>query len=475
MTLASVSVSFAEGGLGLSGAAAAASPIVLVGPTQLGTTGNVYGYDSASPGQVITDLGYSPTAQLAASILATPNHVPIYVVAAASTAGTQSAVTAAGTTPPTVTLTGNSLDDGQLRVEIRSAGARGTATFRYCTDYNGSTASGSWSGDILTAATYAMPNTGVTLNFAAGTYATDNVYSATLNAPTMSDGQVTAAIDAVVAAGVAFSAGVVVSTPADTTAMASLFSAVSTKADSMETAKKYARWMIAAPSPTAGDSASLSTWRTALTTAAPALSHKRMAIAAGRCRQTSDVDARSMGRSALFPLAGRLASTGPSEHLGRVRSGALRAVTWIEHDEGSTGGLESSRYSTLRTISGKPGGYFAGSALTFAAAGSDYSALTNARVADLAGAALYAALTDYLNDEIATALGTGRILESVAKAIDIDLTTQVAAAVGTHATSVTVRVSRTDDILSTGQFKGECRITPKGYASAISFSVAFGK
>ena len=474
MTLANVDISFAEGGLGLSGAAAAASPLVLVGPTGSGTAGNVYGYDAASPGQVISDLGYSPTTQLAAAILATLGHVPIYVVPAASTAGTQSAVTAAGTTPPTVTLTGNALDDGQLRVEIRSAGARGTATFRYCTDYNSATGAGTWSGDILTAATYAMPNTGVTLNFAAGTYAADNVYTATFAAPTMSNGQVTDAIDAMTASGNAFSTGVVVSTPADTTAMASLFSAVSTKADALETAKKYTRWMISAPAPAAVDAAGMSTWRGTLTSAAPALVHKRLAIAAGRCRLTSDVDARSMLRSALFPLANRLAAAGPSEHLGRVRSGALRAVTSIEHDEGSTGGLESSRYSTLRTIAGKAG-FYAGSALTFAASGSDYARLTNARVADLGGAALYAALTDYLNDEIATALGTGRILESVAKAIDIDLTTQVEAAIGPHATNVAVRVSRTDDILATGQFRGECRLVPKGYATAIAFSVAFGK
>lgn len=474
MTLPSVSISFAEGGLGLSGAAAVASPIALIGPCSSGVVGNVYSYDSASPGQVITDLGYGATPQLGASILATPNHVPFFVVPTANTAGTQSAVTSGGTTPPVVTLAGNALDDGNLRVEIRSAGARGTATFRYCTDYNAATGAGSWSGDILTAATYAMPNTGVTLNFAAGTYAADNVYTATLTGPTVSNTQVTDAIDALVAAGVSFSSGVIVSTPADATAMGTLFSAVSAKADAIETARKYTSWMISAPAPAATDSAGMATWRSALTSAAPSLSHKRMVIAAGRCRYTSDVNANSYVRSALFPLANRLAGTGPSEHLGRVRSGSLRNVTSLEHDEEATGGLESSRYSTLRTLAGVPG-FYAASPQTFAASGSDYSRFTHRRVADLGAAALYAALTQYLNDEIATALGTGRILESVAAAIDIDLTSQVEAALGNHATSVTVRVSRTEDILATGAFKGECRIVPKGYATAVSFTVAFGK
>jgi len=46
---------------------------------------------------------------------------------------------------------------------------------------------------------------------------------------------------------------------------------------------------------------------------------------------------------------------------------------------------------------------------------------------------------------------------------------------GKHATSVAVRVSRTADILATGQFNGELRIVPKGYATAINFNIAFGK
>lgn len=471
---ANAQINFAEGGLGLSGAAAAATPLVLVGPTEKGTTGNVYAYGSASPGQAVSDLGRTALTQLAAAILATPNHAPVLVVPAASTAGTQSAVTADGSSPPTITLTGNALDDGQLRIEARSAGARGTWTFRYCTDYDAIKGTGSWSGDILSAATFAIPNTGVTVNIAVGTASVDNVWSATLTGPTMSNTQVTDAIDAAIASEYAFSHGVVVSNPADATAMGSLFAAVGTKADALETARKYTSWMISAHAPAGSDSASLATWRSALVAASPSLSHKRMAIAAGRCRMTSDVDARSMLRSALFPLVTRFASTGPSEHLGRVRSGALRAVTWIEHNEDTVGGLETSRYSTLRTIAGKQG-YYAATPQTFAPSGSDYGPLTNRRVADLGGAALYAALLDYLNDEIATALGTGRILESVAKAIEIDLTSQVAAAMGKHATSVAVSVSRTEDILSTGKFKGQGRIVPKGLATAVEFDIAFGK
>lgn len=90
-------------------------------------------------------------------------------------------LTAAGTTPPAVTITdaanGNTFAIDSIRVEITTGGARGTAQFRYSFD-----GGASWSESaVLTAATYVMKingaSTGITLNFPTGTYATDNVYT----------------------------------------------------------------------------------------------------------------------------------------------------------------------------------------------------------------------------------------------------------------------------------------------------------
>ena len=89
-----------------------------------------------------------------------------------------SAVTEAGTSPPDLTLSGTPNNTYDLRVEITTAGARGTAKFKY--SLNGGK---TWSKIITTANTYEMPGTGTTLNFATGTnYATDNVYTATSTA-----------------------------------------------------------------------------------------------------------------------------------------------------------------------------------------------------------------------------------------------------------------------------------------------------
>ena len=94
----------------------------------------------------------------------------------------QGPVTATGTTPPAVTLTGQPVSPStSLEIDITLGGLRGTAVF-------------SWklNGVVqqtlqLTAATFALGTTGVTANFAAGTYTNDNVYTSVVVVSTWAD------------------------------------------------------------------------------------------------------------------------------------------------------------------------------------------------------------------------------------------------------------------------------------------------
>jgi hypothetical protein len=79
-------------------------------------------------------------------------------------------VVATGTTPPAVTIDGES-NNADLRIEITTGGARGTAVFRYSVD-----GGANWATGITTAAAVVLGTSGLTANFATGTYATDNVY-----------------------------------------------------------------------------------------------------------------------------------------------------------------------------------------------------------------------------------------------------------------------------------------------------------
>lgn len=84
-------------------------------------------------------------------------------------------ITAAGTTPPTVTISGEVIGSkplAGLRIEITTLGARGTAQFRYSLD-----AGVTFSDPVLTAAAVLLGKSGLTANFAVGNYAVDNVYT----------------------------------------------------------------------------------------------------------------------------------------------------------------------------------------------------------------------------------------------------------------------------------------------------------
>lgn len=469
--------------------------IAVLGYCTAGTALQVYTFDASTPAQVVSTLGYGIGAQLVAHLVNTPNHGKVIFVPLNSTAGVLTAVTATGTAPPAVTLTGNSRDDISGRVEILTAGARGTATFRYCLDYDATTGTGTWSNPIVTAATYLMDNSGVTLNFATGTnYATDNVYTFTGAAPTHSDAQITAGQDALAASGLDFGGVYIVSTPGgalDTdraTALATTFAAVNAKIDTLESSfYRYVWCIIQAGAPVATSSAGMTTWRTALQGATmQALAHKRMGIAAGRGRQVSVIDSRTYVRNVGWRICERLSSSEISEHIGRVKSGPLATLLSIEHDEATTGGLADGtagqRYLTLRTHAGYTGFYVADSH-TFAAVGSDYSKFERIRVINRGAKVGRNFLVGLIGDSTIADATTGRILESEAQALDTEGTGELAAALihapsksgKGHASSVSCRVSRTDDILGAGTCSGQFSVQPLGYFRQINFTIGFTK
>lgn len=101
-----------------------------------------------------------------------PGQVTAYAATATgpiSSTATLGTVTQSGS-GPAVTLSGTPTESVLGRVEILTGGARGVATFRYTTDGE------NYIGALTTAATYALGTTGVTLNFAVGTYVANENY-----------------------------------------------------------------------------------------------------------------------------------------------------------------------------------------------------------------------------------------------------------------------------------------------------------
>lgn len=451
--------------------------LIIFGYASAATLGLIYDFDQASPSAVKSEVGVGRGAHLVASILATPNHGPVKFCPIGASAGSNTGVTNGGASPPAVTLSGTPLDDYEGMVRFPQGGARGVATFQVSLD-KGRT----WGPEITTAATYVIPDTGLTLNFPVHTYATDHTSSWTSTAPASSNTQVTDAMQFVIENGVDFGWGVVTAAHAGAadsdraTAMAGMFSAIGTKIDLLEAAHKFTGFTMEAPSPVDfSTSAGMAAWRAALQAAAPALTHDSLMIAAGYVRRTNDLDTRQARRPAAWSFAERLSFARISEHLGRVKSGVCRSILSIEHDEEATGGLDSFRYSTMRKVSGRTGFYIT-RGRQFASPGSPYSYTHHSRVINHARKIGRNGLLNYLNDDFLANPQTGRLLEDEAQNIDSELTNEMSAALiqsqPRHASSVAARVSRTDDLLGAGNMSGEFQVQPKGYAENVDFTIA---
>lgn len=84
-----------------------------------------------------------------------------------------------GTAPPLVVLSGRpTLGSLEMAVEVTTGGPVGTAVMRWSSD-GGLT----WTTGVLTAPTVVLGGTGLTATFPSGSYATDNVYSASTPVP----------------------------------------------------------------------------------------------------------------------------------------------------------------------------------------------------------------------------------------------------------------------------------------------------
>jgi hypothetical protein len=450
--------------------------LAVLGYCTLGTVGAIYDFSNASANEVEAALGRGRLARLVAQLVQTEGHGPIIAVPLTpGTVGANSAVSSSGTAPPAVTLTGTPFDDGDGRIEILSAGVRGTSTFRYSLD-----AGVNWSAELVTAATYAIPNSGITINFAnTGPYAVDNRYSWTSTAPSHTNTNVTDGLTALRSSGRDFGFGVVLCSHGGATdtdranAMVSLFSAVATAASAFEAGETFIGIALEAPKPVATDAAGMTSWRTALNTAQASMSDKRVMVAAGHGQHTAALDSLSYRTSAIFAAAVRLSQAPISEDLGRVASGAIDGWTSIEHDQSVTGGL-SARYTTMRTIKKKPG-FFLTEGRQMAAPGSDYELTANLRVINAASAAVLARAYDFVNESVLANPSTGRILEEDAAAIDRELTSvaenTVIYTTPQHASSVSARISRTDPILSTRTGSVDLAVQPKGYFKRINVTV----
>lgn len=449
---------------------------MVIGACSLGTPGTIYSFRGTDVAIVLSTLGKGPAVDdIVSHLLRSNGRTVRFYKQTPSTAGTNSAVTKSGT-GPNVTLSGTADDDySSCIVEITLGGAVATATFRYSLD-GGDT----YSGDILTAATYALPN-GVTLNFAAGTYVLGDTYSFSSVGPAMTVGDIGTAMDACIASPIGFRFFHIVGHAADAAAAATLAATVSSKITAAHAAHKYVGAIIESPPVTAAS----------IVTAFASFTDRFMMRVDGYFEFTRDrtdiPGAQILKRSAARVLVPRLARNPISVHPAQnesesgldpvlpdgsvlVPTGNASGDSSGYYDEGKSGLLNDARGATLRTFDGRAGAYVS-NAPVLSGPTSPVQQWMDAMVLLEAASAFYQESLDELGKSVRTN-ADGTLADTAADAIADHYTGVVKAAVGAHCQGVAVTPDTTNNVSGTGILKAKISLKKKDYVLEFNWEAA---
>jgi len=434
---------------------------MLIGGSSLGTAGTIYSFRGTDLGTIIAALGHGKAVDaLIAHMIKSEGKTTRFYNSATSTAGSSSAVTQTGA-GPVVTLTGAPDDDYSTIVEVLLGGAVATATFRYSLD-GGDT----YSGTILTAATYLLPS-GVTLNFAAGTYVVDTTYTYTDTAPAMTAGDVATALDACIASPLSWEAFRVIGT---TTTAANMMTFAATLTTKIAAAHAAHRWIWGAfemPAVTASS----------IVTALASYTDKYLLVCAGYTELTADrsdiTGALQAKRSAANVIVPRLARNPLSIHPARdasdtgldavipdgaflVPTGETSGAAAGYYDENATGTLNDARAATLRTFDRLAGAYVSNAPM-LSGPTSSFQSVMEARVVLKGANDFYQFSLQQLGKRLATK-SDGTLTDAAANALDDAGTAFLKSSLAGQIQGVVALVKRADIIGTTLTLRAEIRI-----------------
>lgn len=421
----------------------------------------VYTYDTDTT--IPDELGNGPGVELGMAVVRESAQRVLVVPCATTVAGSLTAVTETpASTGPAITVSGTPNDSLDVVVKITKAGARGTAKFRVSLDDGAS-----YGPTLLTAATYLIPKTGVTLAFGTGTdYIVDTLYTFSSVAPTPAPADVDAAITALLASGKKFSGIVVAQTDpaaADTLAMATQLS--TSLASARTTYKRFLRSIVGAdPVEADGD----------IVTAFESITAERVVLAAGDCYISGGSIKGSMRRPASWAAAIKFAKNRFSSDLGNGADGPMTYVNDITRDEfyESTKLREDARASVIETRP-ESTGFFFSRGVTLADPASVFTDLNICRLIDEACRVAQPLLNAEVNND-PVLKPNGTIADDEAERIEAVIGDALETALLKtddgikHASAVSVLVDRSNVIATTEDLKITISVQKKGQNKTVT-------
>jgi hypothetical protein len=466
-----------------------------------GTVGQFYSTRSIS--SLKTSAGYGPGPEQAANSIAVGG-TAIFSKLAPNTHGTASAVVPGasntGATVMTLTLdsTNGAFDTNYLVVAGTIAGTLGTAggikvSLDAGRNYTPSI-------NLGTATTYAIPNTGITLNFTVATIAVGDTFSAMTTEPLWTDGEIQTALTAFAASpygpnplGLIVIAGKAAGS--DVTAVGGyLVTLAAANQPVYVDCLMHARDLSPAAVPWGGSGETDGAWQTSILTSfsAVAIADGMVSCAAGYYNMQSNYY-NLLGmtpryrRPASFSLCARAVTAPPNRSWGRFKDGALPWIVvdpvndpldgFVYHNEAANPGLcnATARFMALTTQSLQGGNYYLLAPYTMAQTGSQYFLRPYVAVANVARYVALQVGQQELNDDVRTVKATGALDPRDAGPFQTAMNTALSADMTQQGmvTSASAIVDTTNNVQSTNNVNVAITLVQKTIILSVSITIQY--
>ena len=451
-TTGNVQISIVDNGGSSNILVAAPTVIAVAGCSSAGTVGQFVSTRSALT--IVSSFGYGPLSELCA-LLISKGATVIASKLAKGSAGTATAVThtGGGASVMTTTLdaTSGAYDTYCVKVTIVGSGTVGTSNATFTLSLDAGRTTGPVIQLVSPAATYAIPNTGIVLNFTAATLVAGAVYtfSTVEQSPNAAGIQAwLAALQASPYATAGWGNMIVASSPAAASALTGAnITTIQGSLDTLATGYLFERCMFAArdlaePVAWGGAGETEPAWVSSIETDYSATTAKRCLVAAGYYNVPSGIDNSAAGtpryrRPLSWSIAARKVAKAIQVLSSRVKDGALESIIvdptndpndgFVYHDERVTPGLDAAHFASAWTRLGQGQGFFVRSEnlAIMGAPSSDFSLLAFGACFDAFCSSLVQYLTAAIDETVRTNRN-GTIYENDAQTLEAGALSAVA-------------------------------------------------
>jgi len=475
-------------------AAAASSKALIIGPASSGVKETTL-YTFGTIGDIASTIGYG-NAQLCSELvmaMAPSGFGSVDVlVSSASIAGTLTEVSAAS---PVIAITGTPLASYDIRADITTAGVSGSCKFRYSLD-GGNTYTENLQSTTSTSGAYVIPNTGLTMSFAAGTHAVGNLTHYYVQGPMMNTTDLASCISTLANSNTNYTTIIVADDSPAPVSCSALFSAMDTHLTTLNNTQYKPTMAVV----NVGGESKLFN-RTYASTTGTYTSTNVLANITGSAASTGNfiaavaekvntyiaVPQPGYARPRLpfaFAVGAEIHAVG-DDLSKNISQDPIRRVETPSYDEFQAGTVyHDERVIAPRTFRGESGLYVNQGVLKYnpVNAGS-YNFVPKGRIANRASEIARTAIRPFLNTRVRTLTdGTGRIDPIDKLFIEASVQKQLEAVLfnvtngaGTkgHVSAIQFSLNGENNVLSTGLLQGTILMVPFVYVTTITIDIFF--